>query len=248
MRIIPFHFLTFLFLSLALPRFCNAETVTLMPPDDWPSANWMVTSFGSPSVRGVAFANYQWLEIARTPEEVGSGQVIYTGGSEIESNENQFSDFTGSVIIRGAMGPDGGGVILRAASQKWDESQRYYVAVTTNYDDGQAKMGGIGIYTTDGNPFLYQEGTQSLVFKEASIASKKEYKLLFSANGPVLKAALCQFNTNTSEYDDEIVSVQIDNAEFIAPGWVGLRGGRYGSDNTFIQFRNFEIQVGQPSP
>jgi len=236
-------------LLLTFSPACTAGTAALMPPDDWPSPNWKVIDSGAPSsVKTVEADGYLWLEIARTEDEGGSAQVVYTGGDEMDSTANQFGDFSGSVVVRGRTGVDGGGVILRAATSKWVEPQRYYIVLhTDNKDTGTAQLGGLGIYTVEGTGFLYQEGATALAMTDAVIVPNREYLLRFSAQGPVVKASLSEFDPGTGGFDNEIVSVQIDNAEFITPGWVGLRAGRLGSPGVFLQYRNFEIQANDPA-
>lgn len=252
MKSAPLSLIPFALSALALifSPFCRAGTAALIPPDDWPSANWKIIDSGAPAVvQTVETDGHLWLEIARTEEEGGSAQVVYTGGDEMDSEANQFGDFSGSVVVRGRTGVDGGGVILRAATSKWVEPQRYYIVIhTENQDMGEKKSGGLAIYTVEGSGFLYQDGATLLAMSDAVVKPNQEYLLRFSAQGPVVKASLSEFDPYTGEFDQEVVSVQIDNAEFLAPGWVGLRAGRLGSPGIYLKYRNFEIRPGPPTP
>jgi len=223
--------------SIVLLKPMEAAPITLMPPDEWPSPNWLQANFGSPSVQAVTVNGDQWLEIARTSANVGSGQIVYTGGVASPAAVNQFADFTGSVFIRGTMSTDGGGVILRAQTTAFGAPSQYYLAVTTN--SGGSQLGSIGIYNGTSN-FIYQE--TPLAIQSTSIAANVSYKLAFSAVGSALDAFLYQYNAVSSLYDTQIAEIHVSDAAITGAGYVGLRGGRYGS-NAYTQFNDFELQA-----
>lgn len=223
--------------TIVLSKTMEAAPITLMPPDEWPSPNWLQVNFGTPSVQAVTVNGDRWLEIARTTSNVGSGQVVYTGGVPSPTAVNQFADFAGSVLIRGTMSTDGGGVILRAQTTAFGATSQYYLAVTTN--SGGSQLGSIGIYNGTSN-FIYQE--TPLAIQNASIAANVNYKLAFSAVGPALDAFLYQYNAVSGLYDTPIASIHVSDAAITGAGYVGLRGGRYGS-NAYTQFNDFELQA-----
>ncbi len=220
-----------LVLPVMLLSFGSQLGAAVVPLDDYPT-NWATSISSNPLINISSIADKDRLQISRTPSNSGSGAVFYTGGASTATEENQFSDFSGSVVLRGLAGSYHRGVILRSGDKNYAAENAYFLAITAGDSPS------LNLYWSAGHVFA--PSITPLVSDDiSSLASDRDYQLRFSAIGTVLSASLWGANEN-GDFINLLAEVKYEEATQASTGYFGLRGGRYGG-NAVTYFSDLEI-------
>lgn len=229
----------------------QAFSVTLMPPDAWPNSQWSEMVFANPLITSTEMHGENWLQIARTADNSGSGQVVYNAGfTNVDGNPvanpaNQLSDFSGSVILGISTQGDSHGVILRSGGSGFNSSTSYYVAISASQLRLHYGLGDAFSSTTPTKGVVLAATDHSKPLLNLRANANNQYKLEFSAIGMTFSAALWQLDTNGNVVGEDPISAfsYVDTRpEARSEGYFGLRGGRYGGSRT-TSFRDLQIEI-----
>lgn len=185
----------------------------------------------------------EWLHIGRGSLGTRTTGAFYTAGESSPTAANQFSDFSGSlVLMRGSLRPNAGrGIHVRSDSVNFTGLNRYSILVLGN---------GLGIYqgvgTTqesgaadwDGSPLAYTEFDSGVSF-----AANTQYYLQFSVIGDVIEADLFLYDGELEQVvGNSLAHVSYSNATVTDSGYIGLHGF-YGGAQYASYYRNLDISV-----
>lgn len=181
-------------------------------------------------------ANRNALLLARSPENAGNAAVYYFG-SQGEVSEGVMQDFTATAIINHATLGQGSssGFAIRAQEPEYGDFEGYYLGV------GEF---GLALFRNPENHISLPRREDHVVFEEVDIEAGVDYQLKAVVEGSKIRGSLWSVDAN-DRAEEELASVEIDDARQTSPGLFGLRTANGNSGPVGAYFRDLHIEAHQ---
>lgn len=227
-----------------------------------PNATWVQSNYGtSPGEPGgiVELAGESWLLTGRGSSGSRVTGYYYNAGDSGATDNNQFSDFTGSVIFMGTDGTGAGiagrGIAIRAPNQNTNNGANNAFRHPNQYLI-QQRHNGLGIYYGVGDAFDSQvppSSSYALAYTsfrdEITWQADTQYQITFSVIGSVIEADIWLWDAvNNVPIGESLAHVIYTEATERETGYVGLRGFRLGNSDLYSYYRDFNITRVIPEP
>jgi hypothetical protein len=180
-----------------------------------------------------------YLQMGRVVNSHDNAALYYTAGQSTATADNQFGDFSGSVILRFGVSTSGQGngygLVLRARNPTFSSMEDYWVVIAPK---GLVSTTA-NLLTIYKNPSAYDDtgdklATSSSTFSNLSVDT--DYKITFTASGSTLSVSLY----GGSNFSDLLATVSTDQATDYQSGYIGLRSGSASQDR-FGYFRDLSV-------
>lgn len=198
----------------------------------------------NPPYEIVAAQGKDWLHVGRGTSGTRTTGAYYTAGDPGATENNQFADFTGSVVFMGVTSTGvtlranaGRGIMLRGANTALTNTSRYAILQRGN---------GLGIYqgvgtAQDGSgaiPLAYTSFEEGTTFQ-----ANTQYYLEFSVIGSVIQADLYLWDGELEAVIGESLAyVEYTEATLRDTGYVGLHGFHGGAAYSSY-YRDLDISI-----
>lgn len=249
MTSLPLGFTSLIFLSVL-----HVQAALIPFVIEGEEATWVKRAHGNAASGWGGFVELQgetWLHVGRNDDSTATSGYYYNAGETTATENNQFADFTGSVIfMKNNLRPStGGGVAVRGRSQTatngangaFRSPDQYLIQVNGNnlgiwYGVGDAQDPGIS------TALVYSPFEEDYTFD-----TDVQYQLTFSVIGSVIEAEVFLWNVENNVRGESVAYVIYTEATERSTGYVGVRGFHSGGPHSRY-YRDFHITTVIPEP